>query len=117
MKQLFKMYLFRVAIAFTLLFVVFAGLLRWFSFTRAIELGAIFAFVMLFTVFYNKESDADSRDVLVKYGIRAPIAFAAIVFFFYNGYTLIGAAQIGIAFIVSLFPYDAAWGYLSSKKA
>ena len=113
------MYLFRVAIAFTLLFVVFAGLLRWFSFTRAIELGAIFAFVMLFTVFYNKEHDADSRDVLVEYGIRAPIAFAAIVFFFYNynGYTLIGAAQIGTAFIVSLFPYDAAWGYLSNKKA
>lgn len=111
MKQKIINVLLKIAIVLTLLFVVFYGVLGWFSPEDITYLLPLVICVLLLTESSGPNRENPAMDQILLYGKRAVIALAILLCvscFFLHG-SMIKTVQFWVALLVIAFPYHILW--------
>lgn len=111
MKQKIINFLLKAVIVFTLLYVVFSGILGWLSKTQVLDLLPLMICILLLTESFAQNREYPAVEQILLFGKRAIIALAILLCvccFFLHG-PVIKTAQFWVALLVIAFPYHILW--------
>lgn len=114
MKQKIINFLLKAVIVLTLLFVVFSGILGWYSQTQILRSFVPVALCVLLILELNRKEIVHSlsKEILLTYVIALAVLLVVFCFFLHEPVTK--TVQLWVVLIVIAFPYEILWS--SNKK-